>query len=374
MIRIGSSCANVTAMALGKAVEARYYLDAASGWMDVSKNAIRNKQYLIVTICINHNNSDYTYPNDYDWIVAVNDVCDKLKEWGGTIDNCRVSLVNEPMKYISREAYAHLIGLAYPIIHSNGFLVGAGNEEFFTSQARGFMYQYILDERKSGRINFDILDIHIQGSCNTPELTKEWTDEVLTWMAYWDIPADCTEAFYGDIRTSRGWALLQSQLYHAERIGCPNFCNVFNNLVRSAFPTLDTTRWDKLCFKIDGMLKTNYWAQWKILMDTKGPVPNIKEVFEMYGIEINYVKPGSHNEETRAVQQVMLDEGYDLGSFGADSWYGDITEGAIRKWQEDNGLTIDGIVGKNTWQWIMENIDTGMLRFIQMIARTGRYK
>ena len=94
----------------------------------------------------------------------------------------------------------------------------------------------------------------------------------------------------------------------------------------------------------------------------------------VYGIEINYVKPGCHNEECRAVQQVMLDEGYDLSPFGADSWYGTVTEDAIRKWQEDNGLTVDGIVGKETWQWIFENIETGMLRFMQMLARTGRYK
>ena len=139
------------------------------------------------------------------------------------------------------------------------------------------MYQFILNERMAGRINFDILDIHIQGSCNTPEMTKMWADEVISWMNYWQISVDCTEAFYSDIRTSSGWTLLQSQLYHAERIGCPNFCNVFNNMVRSAFPNYDTSRWDKLCFFINGILRSNYWAQWKILMDTKGPVPNIEE-------------------------------------------------------------------------------------------------
>ncbi len=369
MIRIGSSCAITKSMAIGKVVETRRYLNVEVDWIGVSKQAIQTKQYLIVTICINHNNSQFTYPGDSLWRTAVDDTCRKLKLWGGNRNNCRISLINEPMKYITKEQYAHLINLAYPIIKSRGFLCGAGNEEFLTAQAKGDMYPYILYN-----CMFDILDIHIQGSCNTPAKTKYWTNIAIQWATQYGRQIDCTEAFYANITTASGWILLKSQLRHAERIGCPNFCNVFNNLVRSAFPTLDTTRWDKLCFKIDGILRSNYWAHWKILMDTKGPTPNIKEVFEMYGIEINYVKPGSHNEETRAVQQIMLDEGYDLSPFGADSWYGDVTEAAIKKWQTDNNLKVDGWVGKETWQWIFENINKGMLRFMQMIARTGRYK
>ncbi len=70
---------------------------------------------------------------------------------------------------------------------------------------------------------------------------------------------------------------MQSQLYHAERIGCSNFCNVFNNLDRAAF-LIDTKAWTKLCFKVNGTIRSNYWAHWKINMDTKCPVPNIIEI------------------------------------------------------------------------------------------------
>ncbi len=287
MIRIGSSAVLHKDMAIGKVLEVRYYLNAYSDWRNVIQIAIQQKQYVILTICINHNNANYTYPSDDVWRISVDYACKELKKAGGNKDNCRISLVNEPMKYISREQYCHLIGLAYPIVHSYGFLMGAGNEEFFTAQAKGNMYQYILNERKAKKINFDILDIHIQGSCNTPELTKMWTDEVLTWMNYWKITADCTEAFYADIRTEKGWTLLQSQLFHAERIGCPNFCNVFNNLVRSAFP-IPTSKWDKLCFNIDGVNKSKYWNQWQSLMSTKAPIPNIKEDEEAI---MNYLRP-----------------------------------------------------------------------------------
>ena len=98
-----------------------------------------------------------------------------------------------------------------------------------------------------------------------------------------------------------------------------------------------------------------------------------QEVIKVYGIELNLVKPNCHNEETRAVQQVMLDEGYDLGVWGADSWYGEVTEAAIRKWQTDNELRVDGIVGSQTWNWIIGNMDTGAKRFAQLLARTATY-
>ena len=378
-IRVIDSCAGSRLMCTAKGAETRILSDNSIKWKEVSKYCIDNKKYLIVTPCVNDGNNKAVIPSDAQWVKTITDACEYLISIRGNRYNARFSLINEPMKFITKEQYAHFIGLAYPIIHSSGFLCSVGNEEFFTAQARGFMYQYILNERMAGRIKFDILDVHIQGSCGTIELLDMWINEVLGWMDYWKIEVDCTEAFYGKIQTSSGYNLLLAQLDRAEnKLHCKNFGNVFNNLDTSVFPILSDPkvrdRWYELCFNINSSPHSNYWTDWKGVMNSKGPIPNIEEVFEMYGIEINYVKPGSHNEETRAVQQVMLDEGYDLSPFGADSWYGTITEDAIKKWQEDNDLTVDGVVGKNTWQWIFENIDTGMLRFLQMIVRTGRYK
>ena len=131
MIRIGSSCAITKQMALGKVVETRRYLNVEVDWIGVAKQAIATKQYLIVTVCINHNNSNYTYPSDYDWIVAVDDTCKKLKSWGGNSNSCRISLVNEPMKYISKEQYAFMFDTSVLEVLPNSYTYdddGDGND------------------------------------------------------------------------------------------------------------------------------------------------------------------------------------------------------------------------------------------------------
>ncbi|MCL5073860.1 MAG: peptidoglycan-binding protein [Actinobacteria bacterium] len=112
------------------------------------------------------------------------------------------------------------------------------------------------------------------------------------------------------------------------------------------------------------------WNDMKSFINSKKP----KEVINIMDFEFNYVKPGSKNEETRAIQQIMIDEGYDLGSYGADGIYGAKTKEAILKWQTDNGLKVDGIVGRETWQWILENLLTGKERFLQLIVRKANFK
>lgn len=57
---------------------------------------------------------------------------------------------------------------------------------------------------------------------------------------------------------------------------------------------------------------------------------------------------GSSGSETKKLQQALMDLGYNVGSTGADGIYGKNTEAAVKQYQTDNGLTVDGIAGKNT--------------------------
>lgn len=49
--------------------------------------------------------------------------------------------------------------------------------------------------------------------------------------------------------------------------------------------------------------------------------------------------------------------GYDLGVYGADGHFGTKTYVAVCQFQRDNGLDVDGIVGNNTWNKILELVD-----------------
>ncbi len=63
---------------------------------------------------------------------------------------------------------------------------------------------------------------------------------------------------------------------------------------------------------------------------------------------------GSKGNITRLVQYLLLIKGYSLGSYGADGSYGYVTENAIKKFQKDCGLKVDGYCGPNTFEKLFQ--------------------
>lgn len=57
---------------------------------------------------------------------------------------------------------------------------------------------------------------------------------------------------------------------------------------------------------------------------------------------------GSSGADVKKLQEALVAAGYDVGSTGADGVYGAKTEAAVKAYQKANGLTVDGIAGKNT--------------------------
>ena len=55
---------------------------------------------------------------------------------------------------------------------------------------------------------------------------------------------------------------------------------------------------------------------------------------------------GSQGDDVKELQRLLNANGYSLD---VDGIWGDNTEDAVRKYQKQNGLTVDGIVGTNTW-------------------------
>ena len=61
------------------------------------------------------------------------------------------------------------------------------------------------------------------------------------------------------------------------------------------------------------------------------------------------IRRGSSGEYVTLAQTLLIQRGYDLAPYGADGKFGAKTETAVKEFQRKNGLTADGIIGRNTW-------------------------
>lgn len=74
-----------------------------------------------------------------------------------------------------------------------------------------------------------------------------------------------------------------------------------------------------------------------------------------YNLGERYLRNGSEGNDVRELQSLLIQLGYDLGVWGADGDFGDMTEMAVREFQENNGLEVDGIVGEKTVAALLED-------------------
>lgn len=63
---------------------------------------------------------------------------------------------------------------------------------------------------------------------------------------------------------------------------------------------------------------------------------------------------GDEGARVRLAQELFIKAGYDLGGYGADGIWGDKTEAAVRAFQGKKGLSVDGIIGLQTWKALLE--------------------
>ena len=66
------------------------------------------------------------------------------------------------------------------------------------------------------------------------------------------------------------------------------------------------------------------------------------------------IRRGSSGEYVTLAQTLLIQRGYDLAPYGADGKFGAKTETAVKAFQRKNGLTADGIIGRNTWAALEE--------------------
>lgn len=66
------------------------------------------------------------------------------------------------------------------------------------------------------------------------------------------------------------------------------------------------------------------------------------------GASTRVLKNGMTGEDVRALQQKLIRAGMNLGKWGADGDFGDCTEMAVRRFQTQQGLAVDGQAGPKT--------------------------
>lgn len=62
----------------------------------------------------------------------------------------------------------------------------------------------------------------------------------------------------------------------------------------------------------------------------------------------NYLMKGDVGAEVKAMQEILIKLGYSCGSYGADGDFGNDTDKAVRAFQKDNGLVVDGKYGEKS--------------------------
>lgn len=93
-------------------------------------------------------------------------------------------------------------------------------------------------------------------------------------------------------------------------------------------------------------LKDRPWTDWyefpgiKYIIEDPKPVPTLTR---------NTLRFGSKGEDVKVLQQKLKDLGYDIGRTGIDGKFGLRTAAAVKAFQKDKKLKVDGIVGKATW-------------------------
>lgn len=79
----------------------------------------------------------------------------------------------------------------------------------------------------------------------------------------------------------------------------------------------------------------------------------VEKPAETCNVELRELENGCTGINVRALQILLTGYGYSCGAFGADGDFGKATDGAVRKFQQENNLVSDGIVGENTWRKLL---------------------
>ena len=74
---------------------------------------------------------------------------------------------------------------------------------------------------------------------------------------------------------------------------------------------------------------------------------------EVCEVKLPVLGKGDKGNTVKALQRMLIYEGYNCGGYGADGDFGNGTEKSVKAYQKDKKLTADGIVGQKTWSKLL---------------------
>ena len=72
-----------------------------------------------------------------------------------------------------------------------------------------------------------------------------------------------------------------------------------------------------------------------------------------FNMPLRTLSAGDVGEIVRAAQILLIGRGWRCGPWGADGEFGPNTEDTVRRYQRSKGLTIDGVIGPETWRSLL---------------------
>ena len=73
------------------------------------------------------------------------------------------------------------------------------------------------------------------------------------------------------------------------------------------------------------------------------------------GVSISFptIRKNDTGTAVKVLQLALVAYEYNIGKYGADGEFGLDTENAVKRFQKNSGIEVDGIVGENTWGKLM---------------------
>lgn len=90
-------------------------------------------------------------------------------------------------------------------------------------------------------------------------------------------------------------------------------------------------------------------AEW---FDVKKPEESAKKI--TYNVVLPLLRKGDEGKSVKALQYLLIANGYSCGKWGADGDFGADTEKAVKAFQKANALEADGEVGIATWSALLK--------------------